>query len=428
MKQITTFIKQLSAPVTLLVVSLVSLPTIVAGFFFATYEDIPHTSELAFIEYSSDKSVVGSVVPASCASGYEHAPSDCAPPAPTISFSASVNPINPGSSSILTWVTGNTSACTASGGWSGARALSGTESVAPTVTTSYSLQCSGPGGTVLSTVNLIVNPPVVTFTATPSLIGSGNSSTLDWTIVGATSCTASGGWSGAKSASGGAEVVSPAVTTSYGLSCVGPSGTTNSSATVTLPSGFIAATPCVISLEGTGCDTTVVWSAYNFLSTPSVQQQGVEFSTLTTNPGSGMTRSVSPSSTVFRLDDTGSVFYASFDVDVKCADGSVWAGGRCVTLPVIDITADPNVIRSGATAPLDIDIDAAYELVCTLSDGGSPQTFTHTGTPAFQAYNRNTRPLNSAQVVSISCVSPLYPAVNGYSDTRVNVVPTIQEI
>lgn len=431
MKQILNFIKHLPAPVIILVLSIVTLPAMVAGFFLVTYEEVPYASELAFIEYSSDRSVLGSVVPASCASGYEHAPNDCLPPAPTVNFIATVNPINPGDSSVLSWSTTNTTACTASGGWGGARALSDTEPVSPAVTTTYTLLCSGPGGTApAASVTIVVNPPVVTFTATPALIGLGDSSTLDWTVVGATACTASDGWSGSKSTNSDTEPVSPSVTTSYTLTCSGPSGTTPATATVTMPSGFIATTPtpCVIPPEGTSCNTNVVWEAYNFLSTPSVQQQGVEFSTLTANPGSGLIRSASPSSSVFRLEDTGSAFYASFNADVQCAANSVWAGGRCITLPDIDITADPNVIRSGTTAPLSIEIDAGYELVCTLSDGGSPQTFTHTGVPAAQSYNRTTRPLSSAQIVSVSCVSPVYPPVNGSSDVRVNVVPTIQEI
>ena len=60
--------------------------------------------------------------------------------------------------------------------------------------------------------------------------------TLTWTVSGATSCTASGDWSGAKSATGGSEYVTPATagTKTYTLSCTGTGGTTEASATITV--------------------------------------------------------------------------------------------------------------------------------------------------------------------------------------------------
>lgn len=70
--------------------------------------------------------------------------------APNISFSASSgsNPVAPGTSVTLSWTVTNTTTLTASGGWSGSKTIpSGTEVVAPTATTTYSLTAVGSGGT-----------------------------------------------------------------------------------------------------------------------------------------------------------------------------------------------------------------------------------------------------------------------------------------
>ncbi|MFA5830250.1 MAG: putative Ig domain-containing protein [Candidatus Paceibacterota bacterium] len=78
-------------------------------------------------------------------------------------------------------------------------------------------------------------PPEVSLVADPTSILTGGSSTLTWSgITDATSCTASGSWSGSKDIGGGTQVVSPAVTSTYTLSCTGLGGTTNTSVTVTV--------------------------------------------------------------------------------------------------------------------------------------------------------------------------------------------------
>ena len=68
-------------------------------------------------------------------------------PVPTATISANPSSITSGNSSTLTWSSTNATSCTASNGWSGSKATSGTQSVAPTVTTTYSITCTGAGGT-----------------------------------------------------------------------------------------------------------------------------------------------------------------------------------------------------------------------------------------------------------------------------------------
>ncbi len=64
--------------------------------------------------------------------------------------------IDAGQSSTLYWFTLRASACTASGGWQGARATSGKESMNPPTTTSYTLTCTGPGGQDAKTATVTI--------------------------------------------------------------------------------------------------------------------------------------------------------------------------------------------------------------------------------------------------------------------------------
>jgi len=50
------------------------------------------------------------------------------PPLPTASLSASPTTVSSGGEAVLTWSSTNATSCTASGGWTGAQAASGTQS------------------------------------------------------------------------------------------------------------------------------------------------------------------------------------------------------------------------------------------------------------------------------------------------------------
>ncbi|KKT42411.1 hypothetical protein A3E06_00025 [Candidatus Giovannonibacteria bacterium RIFCSPHIGHO2_12_FULL_44_42] len=71
------------------------------------------------------------------------------PPLPTLTFWADNTSLTQGQSTNLNWTVANADSCTASGGWSGSKdSATGAhlQSVTPPVTTTYNLQCSGPGG------------------------------------------------------------------------------------------------------------------------------------------------------------------------------------------------------------------------------------------------------------------------------------------
>lgn len=99
---------------------------------------------------------------------------------PTVSLTANPSTINSGSSSTLSWSSTNATSCSASGGWSGSKATSGSQSVSPTATTSYTLTCTGSGGSANDSVSITVNQP----TGTPGDInGDGVVNVFDLSIL-----------------------------------------------------------------------------------------------------------------------------------------------------------------------------------------------------------------------------------------------------
>lgn len=82
-----------------------------------------------------------------------------AAPAPTVSLSASPSSIASGAASTLQWSTTNATACTASGGWSGSEPVSGSASTGALVASAtYSLSCTGTGGSASRSVTVTVAP------------------------------------------------------------------------------------------------------------------------------------------------------------------------------------------------------------------------------------------------------------------------------
>lgn len=158
------------------------------------------------------------------------------PPVPTVSLSAAPTTITGGQSSALTWSSTDATGCTASGAWSGSKAASGSEAVTPTATSTYSLVCTGAGGSspaVSATVTVTTAPPpgpTSSISATPASIQAGQSSTLSWSSTNATGCTASGAWTGAKGTTG-TEAVSPTATSIYTVACTGAAGTSPAAST-----------------------------------------------------------------------------------------------------------------------------------------------------------------------------------------------------
>ncbi|MFA5934898.1 MAG: hypothetical protein WC827_03385 [Candidatus Paceibacterota bacterium] len=190
--------------------------------------------------------------------------------APTVTLTATTDPIPSGSSPTLTWSSNNAVSCTKSGGsagWAGSATLSGTQTPgAITTATTYTINCVNSSGVstgnISKTINIIYPAPTVTLTA-PNSVTSGTSPTLTWSSTDTTLCTKSGGsgdWDNSSTAISGTQTPgSITMETIYYISCTGPGGTKNISKTVyIIPTvNLIAVSDSVLS----GTSPTLIWSS-----------------------------------------------------------------------------------------------------------------------------------------------------------------------
>jgi hypothetical protein len=82
-------------------------------------------------------------------------------------------------------------------------------------------------------VSAVDSPPTVTLTSSVASAVTGSSITLSFSSTNATSCTASGGWTGTEPTSASTATETLSATTTYTLTCTGPGGTATQSVTVT---------------------------------------------------------------------------------------------------------------------------------------------------------------------------------------------------
>jgi phospholipase C len=154
-----------------------------------------------------------------------------------VNLSAQPQSITPGSSAVLTWTSSNASSLSIDNGI-GAVQLNGSVSVTPSQTTTFHATASGPGGTAQAMATVTVGQSTVQFSASPSAITFGQSSTLSWSAPGATTVEIQG--VGTFPASTTSVSVSPVITTTYNLvatDSVGNTLTASTSVTVTNSAG-----------------------------------------------------------------------------------------------------------------------------------------------------------------------------------------------
>ena len=86
-------------------------------------------------------------------------------------------------------------------------------------------------------------PAYINISLSPSSVMPGQSATLSWTSGNATSCTASGAWSGTLQSAGSMNVILQTATSqTYSVLCTGTGGSTSKTVTLT-PEGACSATP-----------------------------------------------------------------------------------------------------------------------------------------------------------------------------------------
>ena len=315
------------------------------------------------------------------------------PDPPTVTLNAAPSSISSGQSVTLTWTSEQADTCAASGAWSGTLPTSGSQSMGlfSAGSRAFVVTCSGPGGTGTAVAEVDVNPsgsgqiPVAIY-ADPTLVAVGGSTTLTWSAPTATSCTASGEWSGTKSPSGSQVVtVSGPGYRDFELTCSGPDGLGYNYAFVQSVEAYInlwvePATAGVgqavevswLVTYGDTCEASGAWSGAKGPSgsqTVTLPSLGEHTFTLTcSDPGSEATKSVTATGVVPEVTlkafpvqpATGETFMLSWDspyaLECTAAQGTAGWPGAVATKGTANLTA-----VAGTTT---------YELTCD-NDGGS---------------------------------------------------------
>ena len=152
-------------------------------------------------------------------------------------------------------------------------------------------QLTGCGVTVSPTSNGSV-PTIASFTADPTSISSGASSTLSWIVTGATSIAITPGTFTSTSARGSTSV-SPTATTTYTLTATNATGSTTSTLTVTVTA---ASKPTISSFTASPTSITSGSSSTLSWATTGATSIAITPGTFTSTSASGST-SVSPTAT-----------------------------------------------------------------------------------------------------------------------------------
>lgn len=146
---------------------------------------------------------------------------------PSISFWADEMSLPVNGNTTLRWRVENAESCTASNGWSGAKASAGGQERTANLatTTRFELHCSNVAGSRTAFVDVVVGGPPpdvsINFNASRYDVPAGNSTTLTWSADNASYCYATdpnGDFVGGKTTSG-SHTLFPSVSTTYKLVC-----------------------------------------------------------------------------------------------------------------------------------------------------------------------------------------------------------------
>ncbi|MEK7076507.1 MAG: PKD domain-containing protein, partial [Patescibacteria group bacterium] len=295
------------------------------------------------------------------------------PPAPTVILkcdgSSSCGTVGYGSSKTLSWtVSGDADSCTASNAWSGSKSIDGGSQSTGAINSNktWTIQCSGPGGTGPSdSVSATVPAPTVDIKANnsngPIIIDYNTSATLSWTSSNSGSCTASNGWSGSKALNGSESTGNLTSSKTYTLTCSG-NGSNSDSVTVNVSSppvmnyfrcnGVDTPGTCNIDYGGTA---GITWSSSNTTGC----------SLVSTLPSDDY---VSPSDS---RNDTN--ITANRDYSIECWNSDSGVHAPALPLPLHVVVSGPSVDikANNSNGPITLDWNSAANLSWTSSNAGS---------------------------------------------------------
>jgi hypothetical protein len=181
---------------------------------------------------------------------------------PVVSIGATPTATTTGQVITLTWSVSNpgSASCTASGAWSGTLATSGTQTVTAGAagTSFYTLTCGAASATTSVVVSTPPPSPSVSLTLAPANINTAQTTVLSWSSANATSCTASGAWSGARATAGSVTVTPNAAGNfTYSLACSGDGGTANASAALSVTAALSNSAAIIVDSGPTGVNGTI---------------------------------------------------------------------------------------------------------------------------------------------------------------------------
>lgn len=232
------------------------------------------------------------------------------------------------------------------------------------------------------------------------------------------------GWSGAGCASAGA-----------GACVVSMNSAQTVSARFMQPTATLSVTGCTVPTDQDSCITgRVTWSISDGAPAYSTRNETNGVVCGTTVSGTNVPCELNYGNNLIRVSDrTGSLRTAT--VASACGAGDIWDYTLTTPLckripppPSITITAQPQLVRSGDTATIPVQINSTLVLNCAVYGvENGPDTFVHNGasTPS-RTYTFETNPLFAAQDVLVKCD---YAPLQTISRTaRVNVEPKVEEI
>ncbi len=372
----------------------------------------------------------------------------CAGPAADVTFSAAPTSIASGGSSNLTWTSTNATSCSSATFATGG-ATSGTVAVSPSTTTTYSISCTGPGGSSAvkyATVTVSAMPDLVSGAVSPTTAPANTPVTLSAVVTnsgtGATGATFTNTFQSATDASGtGATGIgnhTNAALASGGNSTATLSYTFTSAGTRYIRVCADSTGSITESSEGDASNCGA-WTSVA-VSAPSspVTSCTVSPSSLATVPGS-VTWSAFPSNLGSYTwtppeggapGGTGATLVRTYTV-ANTYGMSVTAGGATVTCPNVaagavcgtatpTITAVPTRVVSGGTSVITFSA-GGVDSTCTLSGPGVAQTLTPASCNVATT-NVTTPAITNQSVYTLSCD-------NGERTAQVvvNIIPKIQE-
>ena len=249
-------------------------------------------------------------------------------------------------------------------------------------------------GTATTTVSIISVSPVsvATFTASPSTINPGQTSTLSWVALNATTVTISPGI-GNVSATGSTQVT-PATTTTYTLTATNSAGSVNATAVVTVQAAPVL-NPQIVMYNGSPLSITA--GGQSTLSWSTVNATAVTISGLGSEPVNGsVSTGVLNTTTSFTLTATG-------------ANGKTVSAVITITVApqnvpqIVMFAATPSTINSGQSTQLCWQVNGATSI--TISSGvgnnlptNSCQTISPTATTTYVLTATNAAGQNQASV------------------------------